>query len=162
MVTIRPAYAGWVGTIAIAAMYTIPKQTLVVELGEVLEDYTGRQREFVQFLRELRAELRQFRPRADVLRMYGPTRGTAARVPVIPRPHGWLAQVGSPPPSPARAAAGSPVPGPTTGATGANSADRPPRSVGSPGHSPKRDYNYFSELDERLARLRAAPGSTPS
>lgn len=143
-------------------MYTIPKQTLVVELGDVLEEYTGRQREFVQFLRELRAELREFRPRVDVLRMYGPSRGLPARTPVIPRPQGWRARVGSPPPSLTRAAASSPAPGPTTGAAGANPADRPNRSVGSSGHSPKRDYNYFSELDERLARLRAAPGTTAS
>jgi len=142
-------------------MYTIPKQTLVVELGDVLEDYTGRQREFVQFLRELRAELRAFRPRADVLRMYGPTRGASATTPVTPRAQD-RAEVGPPPPSPAIAAAGSPSPGRTTGAAPGDPGGRPNRGVGSPGHSPKRDYNYFSELDDRLARLRETPGSTPS
>ena len=146
---------------ATVAVSIITKETLVVELGDVLEDYAGRQREFVQFLRELRAELRAFRPRADVLRMYGPSRRAPADTPVIPRPQSWQGPVGSPPPL-TRAAACLPGQGPTASVVGVNSAERPQRSVGSPGHAPKRDYNYFSELDERLARLRAAPRSTPT
>jgi hypothetical protein len=129
------------------------EQAIVLDLAEVLEQYTRRQQELVSCLRAFRA------------RLVAPESTPAPVQPPLPR---FL----EPPPPPGRllvesprTRAHTPVPVPVTSGTSAHMA--PPASVDLPAtvHSPsearvsvratRRDYDYFTELDEKLARLLA-------
>jgi hypothetical protein len=105
-------------------MPAIPQQTLVTELGDRLDDYSRRQVELLHCLRNLRHEFLALR---------------AARALPPPPPISVLARRFPPPPPPQSLTEAAAVAG---------------RSVGSPGLTLRRDYNYFTDLDSRLARLR--------
>jgi hypothetical protein len=115
----------------------LSEQTLLVEFAGVLDEYTSAQRELLGFLQQFRAQY--LTPPA------GPTPGwppVARRCAPFP---------GSERPSPASASV-------------TRSLAPPPRALrawhddvfGTSVLATKRDYNYFTELDERLGQLRPA------
>jgi hypothetical protein len=144
-------------------MHTTLEETLTVELAEMLGRYIHRQAELVGCLRSLRE---------DLLALRSPVEGLASREP-DPRsrvPESWdlsraltteasttQAPISWPSPS-IRASTLSSRPARRIGDA---VAERPPAAVGSRGHAPKHDYNYFAALDERLSHLRARPGLEP-
>ena len=143
-------------------MAEISEKTLVGELAERLDHYSHRQDELLRCLRALREELGALRietqapsparpsppqPVADASAPVAPSSTVEAGPELAPPPMRALVRT---PRLPSRLAPGGPQVG-----------TRPPiRTVGSPGHLPRRDYNYFTELDERLARLAAHGGGT--
>jgi hypothetical protein len=123
-------------------------QAIVLDLAEVLEQYARRQQELVSCLRTFRERL--------VAPEWAPA-------PVQPPPPRFL----EPPAPPGRRLvespsirAPTPLPVPVTSGTAARMA--PPGSLDiSPSEArvsvrvTRRDYDYFTELDEKLARLLA-------
>jgi hypothetical protein len=105
-----------------------PDHSLVLDLTRVLRELSDRQREMLAVVRRLRLEL------SDRPSPAHPGPGPAATT--EPRPPALVAQV----PVPVPQVCGPQVSGPQA------SDDLTPRTT--------RDYDYFDDLDARLARLR--------
>ncbi len=121
-------------------MSNLLEQTVLVEFADVLEEYTRRQRELLGSLREFRTAFLQTRPppppaslsvtqhrSPPVRHRPAPPTGVPFRPFVVPDP-------------------------PTTPA--APSESWHDVVFGAAVHPTKRDYDYFTELDQSLERLR--------
>jgi len=132
-------------------MATIPEQRLVIELTDMLEDYAHRQAELLGCLRALRVDLLALRAETEMQSPGRPkARESSARsveTAVSTRTAHPLVSGATP--------TNIPLQGHDT------SPERPDVTVGSPGHAPRRDYNYFAELDAKLACLRRTPAEAP-
>jgi hypothetical protein len=116
-----------------------PDHSLVLDLTRVLRELSDRQGEMLAVVRRLRLELSD--------RPSPPARpGPGAAATTEPRPPALVAQVPVPVPSAPGPQVSRPrVSGPQVSGRQA-SDDLTPR--------PTRDYDYFDDLDARLARLR--------
>jgi hypothetical protein len=121
-------------------------------LADAIEEHTNRQRELIECVRALRAFLVPA-PNVD-----GTARGDSLLVTSPPPPPVSLTPPPVHPPPPVHAAPPPPpvslTPPPVYAAPGSetlgDSADSPPQLLL---RALKRDYDYFTELDEKLARL---------
>jgi hypothetical protein len=129
------------------------EKSVFVDFNDVLEEYSRRQGELLDVLRQFRTE-------------YSEPLSGASQAPLLAASRGSAPAIGHrlpPPTAPVR-------PSPPT--TGAHRPILPPRPepvgpaleqrtwgdevFGSAVHHTKRDYDYFSELDERLGGLGSA------
>jgi hypothetical protein len=128
-----------------------PDRSLVLDLAHVLRELSDRQREMLAVVRRLRVELSD-PPSTAALERPADTPPVEPRrtlpVPQTPVAQAPVAQTPVPPaPVPPAPVPPAPVPpAPVPQAPVAQTPDRPLRMT--------RDYDYFEDLDTRLARIR--------
>jgi hypothetical protein len=143
-------------------MRTALEETLVVELMQMLDRHAQRQAELVGCLKALRADLLALGLVSGGEGFEEPRAGP--RIPNWARSQAPMAEVAtrraprSLPRLPSRTTSLSSRPASRLRET---NAERPDAALGSPGHAPRRNYNYFADLDAKLARTRGKPGPAP-